>query len=48
MYTKTTKDLIDSIVDGYNATVFAYGPTGKKSMQVITLVRAKCEYRFTF
>lgn len=28
VYTKTTKPLLDSIVDGYNATVFAYGATG--------------------
>ncbi len=28
VYEQTTKDLIDSVIDGYNATVFAYGPTG--------------------
>lgn len=29
VYEKTTKDLIESVIDGFNATVFAYGPTGK-------------------
>lgn len=24
-----TSPLVDYVVDGYNATVFAYGPTGK-------------------
>jgi len=28
VYEQTTKDLIESVIDGYNATVFAYGPTG--------------------
>ena len=28
MYEATTKCLIDSVLTGYNATVFAYGPTG--------------------
>lgn len=28
VYAKTTKPLLDSIIDGYNATVFAYGATG--------------------
>ena len=28
VYERTTKDLIESVIDGYNATVFAYGPTG--------------------
>ena len=28
MYEQTTADTIDTIVDGYNATVFAYGATG--------------------
>ena len=25
----TTKSLIEGVLSGYNATVFAYGPTGK-------------------
>jgi kinesin family protein 18/19 len=28
IYTKTTKNLLESIIEGYNATVFAYGATG--------------------
>lgn len=28
VYMSTTKSLLDSILDGYNATVFAYGATG--------------------
>uniref|UniRef100_T1E1R7 Kinesin-like protein n=1 Tax=Cupiennius salei TaxID=6928 RepID=T1E1R7_CUPSA len=28
VYEKTTKTLVDSVVDGYNGTVFAYGATG--------------------
>ncbi|XP_040212615.1 kinesin-like protein KIF19 [Rana temporaria] len=28
VYESTTKNLVDGIVRGYNATVFAYGPTG--------------------
>ncbi|WPK22974.1 hypothetical protein PUMCH_000197 [Australozyma saopauloensis] len=28
VYENTTKPLLDSIIDGYNATVFAYGATG--------------------
>ncbi|XP_069786281.1 kinesin-like protein KIF19 isoform X2 [Narcine bancroftii] len=28
VYRSTTKDLIEGIISGYNATVFAYGPTG--------------------
>ena len=29
VYLATTKPLISSVLDGFNATVFAYGPTGK-------------------
>ncbi|XP_015215780.1 kinesin-like protein KIF19 isoform X3 [Lepisosteus oculatus] len=29
VYIATTKNLIEGVVSGYNATVFAYGPTGK-------------------
>ncbi|XP_069726553.1 kinesin-like protein KIF19 [Phaenicophaeus curvirostris] len=28
VYTSTTKSLIEGIISGYNATIFAYGPTG--------------------
>ncbi|KFO30525.1 Kinesin-like protein KIF19 [Fukomys damarensis] len=28
VYQATTKDLIEGVISGYNATVFAYGPTG--------------------
>jgi kinesin family protein 18/19 len=28
VYTRTVKDLMPTIVDGYNATIFAYGATG--------------------
>ncbi|XP_032900452.1 kinesin-like protein KIF19 isoform X1 [Amblyraja radiata] len=28
VYRSTTKDLIEGVISGYNATVFAYGPTG--------------------
>lgn len=30
MYQATTKSLIDGVISGYNATVFAYGPTGEE------------------
>lgn len=29
MYRFTTKGLIEGLISGYNATVFAYGPTGQ-------------------
>jgi kinesin family protein 18/19 len=28
LYEKTTRDVLDFVLGGYNATVFAYGPTG--------------------
>ena len=28
IYTKTTKPLLEGIIEGFNATVFAYGATG--------------------
>lgn len=28
MYQKTTKGLVQDVIEGYNATVFAYGATG--------------------
>ena len=30
VYQATTKSLIKGIISGYNATVFAYGPTGEE------------------
>ena len=30
VYLATTKPLISSVLDGFNATVFAYGPTGNR------------------
>lgn len=29
VYQATTKSLIEGVISGYNATVFAYGPTGE-------------------
>ena len=34
MYNKSTKCLIKSVTEGYNATVFAYGATGKVGVEV--------------
>lgn len=31
VYEATTKSLIEGVISGYNATVFAYGPTGMES-----------------
>ncbi|PHH49660.1 Kinesin-like protein 6 [Ceratocystis fimbriata CBS 114723] len=36
VYEATTKRLIDSVMDGYNATVFAYGATGCGKTHTIT------------
>ncbi|KAK1856689.1 kinesin family protein [Colletotrichum chrysophilum] len=36
VYEGTTKQLIDSVLDGYNATVFAYGATGCGKTHTIT------------
>lgn len=36
MFESTTKDLLDSVLDGYNATVFAYGATGCGKTHTIT------------
>ncbi|KAK3689537.1 P-loop containing nucleoside triphosphate hydrolase protein [Podospora appendiculata] len=36
VYEGTTKNLIDSVLDGYNATVFAYGATGCGKTHTIT------------
>lgn len=30
----TTKNLIDGVIAGYNATVFAYGPTGNLDVNI--------------
>ncbi|PNS15645.1 hypothetical protein CAC42_4097 [Sphaceloma murrayae] len=36
VYESTTKGLLDSVLDGYNATVFAYGATGCGKTHTIT------------
>ncbi|KAK3646464.1 tubulin-dependent ATPase kip3 [Elasticomyces elasticus] len=36
VYEATTKSLLDSVMDGYNATVFAYGATGCGKTHTIT------------
>lgn len=36
VYEGTTKTLLDSVLDGYNATVFAYGATGCGKTHTIT------------
>jgi len=38
VYAATTKGLLDNVLDGYNATVFAYGATGCGKTHTITLV----------
>lgn len=38
VYDATTKTLLDSVLDGYNATVFAYGATGCGKTHTITYV----------
>jgi hypothetical protein len=38
VYEATTKTLLDSVFDGYNATVFAYGATGCGKTHTITYV----------
>lgn len=38
VYESTTKNLLDSVLDGYNATVFAYGATGCGKTHTITYV----------
>jgi hypothetical protein len=38
VYEQTTKPLLDSVLDGYNATVFAYGATGCGKTHTITYV----------
>jgi kinesin family protein 18/19 len=36
VYESTTRNLLDSVLDGYNATVFAYGATGCGKTHTIT------------
>ena len=36
VYEATTKGLLDNVLDGYNATVFAYGATGCGKTHTIT------------
>src|ERR1700712_5842404 len=36
VYESTTRGLLDSVLDGYNATVFAYGATGCGKTHTIT------------
>lgn len=31
VYRATTRGLIEGVISGFNATVFAYGPTGKRT-----------------
>lgn len=38
IYEGTTRNLLDSVLDGYNATVFAYGATGCGKTFTITYV----------
>lgn len=38
VYEATTKGLLDSVLDGYNATVFAYGATGCGKTHTITYI----------
>ena len=38
VYLATTKPLISSVLDGFNATVFAYGPTGKHYQILIYII----------
>lgn len=38
VYEATTRCLIDSVLSGYNATVFAYGPTGQPGVGSLVYV----------
>jgi hypothetical protein len=38
IYESTAKPLLDNVLDGYNATVFAYGATGCGKTHTITCV----------
>ena len=35
IYMSTTKCLVDSVLEGINATVFAYGPTGELTYKLL-------------
>jgi kinesin family protein 18/19 len=41
VYESTTKGLLDSVLDGFNATVFAYGATGCGKTHTISYVRVQ-------
>lgn len=45
VYESTTKPLLDSVLDGYNATVFAYGATGCGKTHTITCVNIRWDRR---
>eukprot|EP00057_Strongylocentrotus_purpuratus_P026108 XP_011680582.1 PREDICTED: kinesin-like protein KIF19 [Strongylocentrotus purpuratus] len=38
VYDVTTKDLIQRVTEGYNATVFAYGATGKQTLTTFIFI----------
>lgn len=40
VYQATTRSLIEGVISGYNATVFAYGPTGKEEKRAQTRATA--------
>ncbi|XP_067407576.1 kinesin-like protein KIF19 [Emydura macquarii macquarii] len=41
VYVSTTKNLVEGVISGYNATVFAYGPTG--AGKTYTMLGTDCE-----
>ncbi|KAM4697773.1 kinesin-like protein KIF19 [Rhinophrynus dorsalis] len=41
VYASTTKNLVEGVISGYNATVFAYGPTG--TGKTYTMLGMDCE-----
>ncbi|NWU62076.1 KIF19 protein, partial [Pterocles burchelli] len=41
IYVSTTKSLIEGVISGYNATIFAYGPTG--AGKTYTMLGTDCE-----
>lgn len=45
VYEATTKTLINSVINGYNATVFAYGATGKHQTQVDFRLQRQLNHR---
>jgi kinesin family protein 18/19 len=46
IYESTAKPLLDNVLDGYNATVFAYGATGCGKTHTITCV-LPCDWKWT-